>query len=76
MYCANPDCRVESAYLRGGRLHWIEESRGHGKRGRFIWLCSTCAPKFVVETWRPAGQQLQHLSTRQSDMGADNRHGL
>lgn len=57
MHCANPHCRVESAYLRSGRVYGIHEDASG--RVRFIWLCSRCASKFVVETWRPAGQQLR-----------------
>lgn len=72
MRCANPECRMESAYLRSGTLHWIEEQRVDAgeKRGRFIWLCSICAPKFVVQSWRPPGQQLQPLAVQQPAIGA------
>lgn len=61
MQCANLQCQAESAYLRDGGLYWIEEvvGGGHAKRGRYIWLCGTCAPRFVVETWRPPGEQLR-----------------
>lgn len=60
MRCANPPCKVESSYLRSGSLYSIDEVVAHaGRRRRFIWLCSTCAPHFVVETWRPPGQQLR-----------------
>src|SRR5689334_18555926 len=67
MHCANPQCRVESAYLRSGRVYGIHEDES--RRVRFIWLCSRCASKFVVETWRPAGQQL-----RRSEPLDDGQH--
>ena len=61
MRCANPKCHRESHYLRDGRLYSIDETNPHTGRThrRFIWLCSTCAPSFVVETWRPPGEQLR-----------------
>ncbi len=61
MRCANPQCQAESDYLRSGRLQWIDEVLAYAsvRQGRYIWLCSTCAPEFVVETWRPPGQQLR-----------------
>ena len=69
MRCANTECRIESAYLRGGSLHWIEEavSAISGSRGRFIWLCDRCAPMFVVQSWRPPGQQLRSRAMHQSE---------
>jgi hypothetical protein len=57
MHCANPQCRVESAYLRSGGLYEIHEDANG--RVRFLWLCGRCASQFVVESWRPAGQQLR-----------------
>jgi hypothetical protein len=60
MRCANPQCQVESDYLRDGGLYAIDELIPHSKlrQSRFIWLCPRCSEDFVVETWRPAGQQL------------------
>lgn len=60
MRCANPQCQVESKYLRDGGLYAIDELRPHSNvtQRRFIWLCPHCSQDFVVETWRPAGQQL------------------
>ena len=64
MQCANPVCRVESLYFRSGSLHAIDRFDRSGvragERGRHvIWLCAKCSPCFVVETWRPPGQQMQ-----------------
>lgn len=59
MRCANPQCQVESNYLRDGGLYAIDEVRPDNRpQRRFIWLCPRCCEDFVVETWRPAGQQL------------------
>ena len=65
MRCANPKCHRESHYLRDGRLYSIDETNPHTGRSqrRFIWLCSTCAPSFVVETWRPPGEQLRSATS-------------
>ena len=72
MRCANPECRIESAYLRGGTLHWIEEveSAMSGSRGRFIWLCNRCAPMFVVQNWRPPGERLRSCAMHESHAAA------
>lgn len=61
MFCANPGCHRESRYLREGSLYCIDQPEKDTGRGqmRFIWLCGTCAPSFVVETWRPPGEQLR-----------------
>jgi hypothetical protein len=61
MQCANPLCRTESLYFRSGSLHAIERNERDTEEGRqhVIWLCGECSLLFVVETWRPPGQQLQ-----------------
>jgi hypothetical protein len=64
MQCANPLCRAESIYFRSGSLHAIDRFEHYdlGVKGReqsVIWLCAKCSPCFVVETWRPPGQQMQ-----------------
>lgn len=66
MVCANPDCRLESSYLRGGSLYWIDvpPTVAEAKQKRFIWLCSNCCSKFTVESWRPPGSQLRPLRAR------------
>jgi transposase-like protein len=65
MRCGNPECKAEAIYLRSGSLYYISlhHSMGasrDGEQKRLIWLCSECCKHFVVETWRPAGQQLRH----------------
>jgi len=66
MHCANPECSMESDYLRSGTLYWIEDlaPEGEERRGRYIWLCSGCSARFVVQSWRPPGQQLQPAANR------------
>lgn len=66
MQCANPLYRAEALYFRSGSLHAIDRfgHGGPGMEGReqyVIWLCGECSPRFVVETWRPPGQQVQPL---------------
>ena len=72
MHCANPKCRRESHYLRDGRLYCIDEVQQSTGRtqARFIWLCSACAPSFVIETWRPAGEQLRFSPAAAPDLHA------
>jgi hypothetical protein len=61
MRCANPECRTESNYFRGGALGWIDDNLGEDAvvKGRFIWLCPACVQEFVIERWRPPGEQLR-----------------
>lgn len=66
MRCANPDCDVEAMYFRSGSLYWVDgfvQTAGAPRRGkaRLIWLCGECSKKVVVETWRPAGEQVRYL---------------
>lgn len=68
MHCANPSCRAEALYLRGGSIYAIDResamagsndwSRAGGQR-KMIWLCPDCSRFCVVETWRQPGQQLR-----------------
>lgn len=65
MRCANPACACESLYLRDGGLYWINPDSdeywcGLDERTRkIIWLCPDCSKHFVVETWRPPGEQIR-----------------
>jgi hypothetical protein len=63
MRCANAACQLETSYFRGGSLHCMDRSGASraGVRGgdrQVVWLCPECSDVFVVETWRPAGEQL------------------
>jgi transposase-like protein len=65
MQCGNPECKTETLYLRSGSIYYISLRDTTGafrdaEHKRLIWLCSECSRHFVVETWRPAGQQLRH----------------
>ncbi|TCK73562.1 hypothetical protein [Acidipila rosea] len=63
MICANPHCAAQAIYFRSGSLHWINEAKqqagGGSERQRPIWLCAACTELYVVQTWRPAGEQLR-----------------
>jgi len=65
MRCANPGCRVESLYFRGGSLNWVEvidpndPFTAEGVTQKLIWLCPECSSQFEVQTWRPPGQQIR-----------------
>jgi len=63
MRCANPICNAEALYFRSGSLHWVDATSLDGEeqlpRMQMIWLCAECSRFYVVETWRPAGQQVR-----------------
>jgi hypothetical protein len=64
MKCAIPACGLESLYFRSGSLHYVDcidrlrEDAGPAKR-QLIWLCHECTALWLVETWRPPGEQLR-----------------
>lgn len=68
MRCANPACRAESLYFRSGSLYWInfmnpkDPCAGDEGAQKLIWLCSDCSSQFIVQTWRPPGQQIRQRS--------------
>ncbi len=61
MKCANSKCGAEALYFRSGSLHWIDAKEEYGNDGgqRPVWLCSECSEIYVVQPWRPAGEQLR-----------------
>lgn len=65
MRCANPACSAESLYFRDGSLYWIDVLNSkdpfacEGGAQKLIWLCRDCSSHFVVQTWRPPGQQIR-----------------
>lgn len=62
MKCANSECRVEADYFRNGSVHWIDDpgkDEGEGTIQRAIWLCAECTEIYVVDSWRPPGEQLR-----------------
>lgn len=63
MRCATPDCPAEALYFRSGSLHWVDEPAAirseQQHRMQLIWLCAECSRNYVVQTWRPVGQQVR-----------------
>jgi len=65
MRCANPTCSAESLYFRDGSLYWINVTNPKdpfvcdGGAQKLIWLCPKCSSLFIVQTWRPPGQQIR-----------------
>lgn len=65
MRCANQTCSSESLYLRDGGLYWINPDRDEywcpqeERTRKIVWLCRECSKHFVVETWRPPGEQIR-----------------
>lgn len=63
--CAIPECSASQRTLDSGNLHLIDaliEAAGAGSdesRKKYIWLCSACSKAYVVQTWRPAGDQIR-----------------
>lgn len=74
MRCANPQCNAEALYLRSGSIYCVDRPGKHHSRlpeeamgeepmdagqRHIIWLCRKCSERCVVETWRPAGEQIR-----------------
>lgn len=65
--CAVPGCSATQHALHSGRLHLIDTplETGMGQsRKKYIWLCSECSKTHVVQTWRPAGEQIRRKALR------------
>jgi transposase-like protein len=66
MHCAGLNCLEEAHYFRCGSLHWVDTSERVAEKPtatkHMIWLCAECSRRYVVETWRPAGQQVRSRS--------------
>lgn len=72
MLCANPDCKAELKYLRGGRLFLMERQPNlphlasydpsRPKRPvtmrRYFWLCEHCAREYAIQRWTDGGIEL------------------
>lgn len=60
--CAIPGCLASQHALHSGRLHLIDtpvEAGSGQSRKKYVWLCSACSTTHVVQTWRPAGEQIR-----------------
>ncbi len=68
--CANPDCKAELKYLRGGRLYLMERESYEKHDGartapgqvsvrRYLWLCPTCAETYTLHRWTERGVELR-----------------
>lgn len=72
MSCANPDCKAELKYLRGGRLFLMERQpnlphlaaydpsrpKHPVTMRRYFWLCESCSRIFAIQRWTDAGVEL------------------
>ncbi len=57
--CAIPGCEAEEKFLRSGTLQIVDTAKEERMTKRMIWFCSACTPKYVVQCWRPSGEQVQ-----------------
>jgi hypothetical protein len=66
LICAVPECSSSQRALHSGNLHLIDtpidgaEAGSPQSRKKYVWLCSECSKTHVVQTWRPAGEQIRH----------------
>lgn len=72
MSCANPDCKAELKYLRGGRLFLMEKrpkvphlasydppgSTRPVMMRRYFWLCESCAKTYSIRRWTDDGVEI------------------
>lgn len=58
--CAIAGCKAQELTLRSGTLHLLDVPTNDNRIvKRVVWLCSDCSDKYVVQTWRPVGQQIR-----------------
>lgn len=72
MSCANPECKAELKYLRGGRLFLMERRPSLAQHTthdplrpkppvmmrRYFWLCENCAKIYSIQRWTDDGIEL------------------
>ena len=59
LHCAVPGCNVQEKYLRAGSLHTVDLLVEGKATPRIVWFCHDCSASHTVQTWRPAGEQIQ-----------------
>jgi len=59
LHCAVPGCNVQEKYLRAGSLHMVDLLVEGEATPRIVWFCHGCTASHTVQTWRPAGEQIQ-----------------
>jgi len=58
--CVTPGCDVHERLLRSGTLHLLDVVTADQRVvKKIVWMCAGCTKKYVVQTWRPAGEQIQ-----------------
>lgn len=58
--CAIPQCEGREKFLRSGTLHLVDCKGSDGAIGKkMVWLCALCTQQYIVQTWRPAGEQIR-----------------
>ena len=58
--CAIPNCGGRERSLCSGTLHLADIVRNDGSSvKKMIWLCAGCTRQYLVQTWRPAGEQIR-----------------
>lgn len=58
--CVVAGCNANEKFLRSGSLYLMDVVAGDGRpRKKMVWLCADCSRRYMVETWRPAGEQIQ-----------------
>lgn len=58
--CVIPGCDVHERLLRSGTLHLLDVVTADQRVVRkMVWMCAGCTKKYVVQIWRPAGEQIQ-----------------
>ena len=81
MKCANFLCSSEELYFRSGTLHAIDCEAAEFVadqrvvRQKVIWLCDQCSQDFIVDTWRPPGQQLHARNEKRLQAGSQPCEG-
>lgn len=58
--CAISGCKGQEKFLRSGSLQLLDVLTGDEQVvQRMVWFCAECTEKYVVQSWRPAGEQIR-----------------
>lgn len=65
--CAISGCKAQQKFLRSGSLQLLDVLTSDRQMvKRMVWFCAECTEKYVVQSWRPAGEQIRLRKTAAS----------
>ncbi len=72
LHCAIRGCNVHEMFLRSGSLQLLDVRTEDNRIVRkMVWFCPECSEKYVVQSWRPANEQIRVRASMEPFILAD-----